>query len=127
MQLFAPRPLQTNMAIVGSCHLTTVSYDTSFDRTSPVARNRHPNKDIEDALRHAEMSGWRVEVGGSHAWGKIFCPYNDSDCRCGEFCITSIWSTPKNPGNFARKVLRVVDNCTTRKKRADAYDESKAE
>jgi hypothetical protein len=92
-----------------------------------VARNRHPNQDIAEALRHAERAGRRVEVGGSHAWGKIFCPYNDSDCRCGEFCITSIWSTPKNPGNFSRKILRVADNCTTRRKRAAAHDEPKSE
>jgi hypothetical protein len=94
----------------------------SLDRTSRVARNRHSSKDIEEALRHAERAGWRVEVGGSHAWGRIFCPYDDSACRCGEFCITSIWSTPKNPGNFARKIKRVVDNCTARRKRT-AHDE----
>ncbi|MDH4110709.1 MAG: hypothetical protein OEY13_16130 [Gammaproteobacteria bacterium] len=92
-----------------------------------MARNRHPSKDIEAALRHAESAGWRVEVGGSHAWGKIFCPYNDGGCRCGEFCITSIWSTPKNPGNFARKIMRVVDNCTTRRRRTAAHDEPQPE
>jgi len=87
-----------------------------------VARARHPSKEIEAALRHAEASGWLVEVGGSHAWGKIYCPYNDSDCRCGEFCITSVWGTPKSPENFARKLRRVVDNCTARKKLAAARD-----
>jgi hypothetical protein len=34
------------------------------------------------------------------------------DCRCGEFCITSIWSTPKSPFNHARSLRRVVDKCT---------------
>ena len=56
-----------------------------------------------------------METGGSHAWGKIYCPYNDGGCRCGEFCIACIWSTPKNPGNHARAILRVVDNCTVNK------------
>ena len=34
------------------------------------------------------------------------------ECRCGEFCITSIWSTPKNSGNHARALRRVVDHCS---------------
>lgn len=80
-----------------------------------MARSSHPKKEIEAALRHAESQGWRVEMGGSHAWGKIYCPYNDDGCRCGEFCIACIWSTPKNPGNHARAILRVVDNCTFNK------------
>lgn len=78
-----------------------------------MARAGHPKKEVEEALKHAEANGWRVEVGGSHAWGRIYCPYNDDECRCGEFCITSAWSTPKNPGNHARALKRVVDNCTT--------------
>jgi hypothetical protein len=80
-----------------------------------MARARHPKKEVEEALRHAEANGWRIEVGGSHAWGKIYCPYNDSECRCGEFCISSIWSTPKNAGNHARQIKRVIDNCARRK------------
>lgn len=74
-----------------------------------MARSPHPKKEVEEALRHAEGQGWRVEVGGSHAWGRMYCPYNDEECRCGEFCITSVWSTPKNPGNHARALRRVVD------------------
>ena len=64
-----------------------------------MARTSHPKKDIEEAIMYAEREGWRVEVGGSYAWGRIYCPYNDAECRCGEFCITSVWSTPKSPGN----------------------------
>ncbi|MCY4603323.1 MAG: hypothetical protein OXE49_03745 [Gemmatimonadetes bacterium] len=79
-----------------------------------MARKAHPKREIEAALKHAEAHGWRVEVGGGHAWGKIYCPYNDSECRCGEFCIASIWSTPRNLGNHARQIRRVVDHCTTR-------------
>lgn len=77
-----------------------------------MARAIHPKKDIEMALLYAEWQGWRVEVGGSHAWGKLYCPYNSELCRCGAFCISSIWCTPKNPGNHARALCRVVDNCT---------------
>jgi len=77
-----------------------------------MTRSRHPDKDIERALRYAEDAEWRVEPGGSYAWGKMYCPRNSKDCRCGVFCITSIWTTPKSPGNFAKQIHRVVDNCT---------------
>lgn len=76
-----------------------------------MQRKRHPQKEIEAALRHAESKGWRVEVGGSHAWGKMYCPFNQKRCRCGEFCITSIWSTPKSPANYGKQLRRIVDNC----------------
>ena len=85
-----------------------------------MAPAKHPKKEVEAAIQHAENNGWRVMVGGSHAWGRLYCPYNDSECRCGEFCITSIWSTPKNPSNHSRQLRRVVDNCAARKQMADA-------
>ncbi|MEA9388955.1 hypothetical protein SJI19_00030 [Acerihabitans sp. TG2] len=78
-----------------------------------MTRSPHSKKEVEDALSYAEKQGWRIDVGGSHVWGKIYCPYNDRECRCGEFCITSVWRTPKNPGNYAHALRRVVDNCTT--------------
>ena len=74
-------------------------------------RNQHPKKEVEAALRYAESEFWRCEPGGSHAWGKLYCPYNCADCRCGEFCIVCIWSTPRNPANHARHLRRVVDHC----------------
>ena len=77
-----------------------------------MSRKKHPKPEIEAALKYAEQNGWRIEVGGSHAWGKIYCPYNNNDCRCGEFCIVSVWSTPKNAGNHAKLIRRVIDNCT---------------
>ena len=78
-----------------------------------MSRSRHPNPHIEKALVYAESKGWRVQAGGprGHAWGKMFCPHNDPECRCGEFCITSIWSTPRNPENHARQIRRVIDGC----------------
>ena len=72
---------------------------------------KHPNKEIQAALKYAESKGWLIQVGGSHAWGKILCPYNDKVCRCGEFCMVSVWSTPKNPTNHAKQIRRVIDNC----------------
>ena len=40
-------------------------------------RKKHPNKEIEAALKHAEENGWLVQKSGksSHAWGKLLCPY----------------------------------------------------
>lgn len=80
-----------------------------------MTRTAHPNKEIEAALRHAEARGWRIKVGGSHAWGRIFCPFNSKECRCGDYCITCVWSTPRNAGNHARAIYRVVDNCVEQK------------
>ncbi|WP_420850769.1 hypothetical protein [Pseudomonas lalucatii] len=82
----------------------------------------HSKKEVEEALRHAEGQGWRIELGGSHAWGRIYCPDNDDECRPGEFCIPSVWSPPKIPGNHARALRRVVDNCTTHRKQLHAAE-----
>ena len=46
-----------------------------------MTRPSHTKKEVEDAIKHAERQGWRIEVGGSHAWGRIYCPYNDEECR----------------------------------------------
>lgn len=85
-----------------------------------MARAAHPKKEVESALRHAELHGWQVKAGGSHAWGRMYCPYSDPECRCGRFCIASIWSTPKSPGSHARDLRRVVDNCTAAKTAREA-------
>ena len=77
-----------------------------------MPRTRHPKKEIERALIYAESRGWRIELSDGHAWGKIYCPFNNQECRCGEFCISSVWSTPKNSTNHAKQIRRVVDNCT---------------
>jgi hypothetical protein len=79
-----------------------------------MARSKHPDADIEAALVHAEANGWRIKTSGSssHAWGTMYCPHREPNCRCGEYCITSIWSTPRNPRNHAKQLRRVVDKCT---------------
>ena len=76
-----------------------------------MARKKHAKPEIEKSLKYAEEKGWRVDVGGGHAWGKMYCPNNNKECRCGEYCIASIWSTPKNTGSHAKQIRRVVDNC----------------
>jgi len=78
-----------------------------------MAKHLHPNKEIREALEYAESQGWQIKKSNSHAhaWGTILCPYKDKNCRCGEFCITSIWSTPKNTNNHAKQIRRIVDNC----------------
>ncbi|NIY47250.1 hypothetical protein [Cedecea colo] len=76
-----------------------------------MMRRVHPNKDIEAALSYAEHQGWQIKAGGSHCWGKMYCPWNNKICRCGEFCISCIWSTPRNAWNHARQIRRVVDGC----------------
>jgi len=77
-----------------------------------MSRPRHPDKAIESALVYAEVRGWSVKPASGHAWGRLYCPYNDQTCRCGEFCIVSVWSTPRNADNHARQLLRVVDHCS---------------
>ncbi|MDT6961112.1 hypothetical protein QTN24_06365 [Cupriavidus sp. SZY C1] len=79
-----------------------------------MGRTRHPKKEVEAAVRYAEQEFWRCTVGGAHAWGKLYCPYHCAACRCGEFCIVSIWSTPRDPAQHARFLRRVVDNCVIR-------------
>jgi hypothetical protein len=63
----------------------------------------------------------RSEVG--MPGGKVYCPYNDDECRCGEFCITSVWSTPRNPASHARALRRVVDKCATHKRQGEMESE----
>jgi hypothetical protein len=77
-------------------------------------RARHPSKEIEKALAYAELQRWRVLPLNGHAWGKIQCPWNDSDCRCGTFCQVSVWSTPRVPEHMAHNIRRAVDGCMRR-------------
>jgi len=81
-----------------------------------MPRPRHASKVIEAALAYAETEGWRIEKASGHAWGRLYCPWNNDECRCGEFCIVSIWSTPRNPEAHARAIRRVVEGCTERGK-----------
>ena len=44
-----------------------------------MARNRHPDKEIEDAVAYAEQSGWRVVAVKGHAWGRLYCAQADRE------------------------------------------------
>ncbi len=79
-----------------------------------MKRAKHPTKEIEAALKFAESEKWRVDVGGSHAWGKMFCPFYQEPCRCGVFCITPTLSTPRDAENHARDLKRVIEKCEVR-------------
>jgi hypothetical protein len=69
-------------------------------------RPRHPNKEIEAAVRYGEDLGWRLEMSNGHAWGRLYCPHHD---RGG--CIVSIWSTPRDGNNHARRIRTLIDKC----------------
>ena len=72
---------------------------------------QHPYKEIDAVIRYAKSRGWIVKKAGGHAWGILICPQNSVDCRCGQFCRMSVWSTPKNPSNFARRLRQKIDGC----------------
>ena len=45
-----------------------------------MARNRHPDKEIEEAVTYAEACGWQVvPVKKGHAWGRLYCHHHDRD------------------------------------------------
>ena len=76
-----------------------------------MARNRHPDKEIEDAVAYAEQSGWRVVAVKGHAWGRLYCALADR-----EGCMISVWSTPRNAGNHARDIIRALGRCPHQEK-----------
>lgn len=71
-----------------------------------MARPTHPHKDVEALVDEALRNGWRFVETGSNSWGKLLCPYAGR-----EGCTVIIWSTPKNPGNFAKRLSRMVAKC----------------
>lgn len=68
-------------------------------------RPRHPNKEIEAAVQHAEDRGWTVTLSTGHAWGRIRCPHGQGGCQ------RWVYSTPSDPTAHARFLRRTVDNC----------------
>jgi hypothetical protein len=76
-----------------------------------VARKRHTSKEIEKVIQELEALGWELIEGRGHAWGILRCPTNDQECRCGEFCQMSVWSTPKNSQQFAKKIRQKALAC----------------
>jgi len=76
-----------------------------------MARSKHKSKEIEAVLQELESLGWTIIIGKGHAWGILRCLGNNKDCRCGEFCQMSVWSTPKNPEQFAKKIRQKALTC----------------
>ncbi len=71
-------------------------------------RRRHPNKEIEEAVRYAEKHGWVYKDSGdsAHAWGILLCPLHTREGH--RVCI---WSTPRNAFNHAQQIQKAVDKC----------------
>lgn len=80
-----------------------------------MVRKRHPSKEIEAVVKELESRGWTIVPGQGHAWGILRCPWNSSDCRGGTFCQMSVWSTPRNPGQFARRLRQKALACVKAK------------
>jgi len=81
-----------------------------------LRRKKHTSKEIEGVLQELEKLGWNLIEGKGHCWGILRCPANDQDCRCGEFCQMSVWSTPKNPQQHAKKLRQKALACVQLKK-----------
>ena len=71
-------------------------------------RSRHPNKEIEEAIKYAEQNGWTYKDSGNsaHAWGKLLCALHTREGH--QICI---WSTPKSTFNHAQQIRKTVDRC----------------
>lgn len=77
-----------------------------------MARSRHPNKEVEEAVEYAESKGWTCRPMGH--WGRIFCPHNDRDgCQFG------VNGTPRNADNHAKQIVRAVDRCPHQTKKEE--------
>jgi hypothetical protein len=65
---------------------------------------RHPDKDIRKAIAYAQQAGWTAEhaKGKSHRWGTL---------SCGSGCEVAIWSTPRRPGDIAKRIREAVKKC----------------
>jgi hypothetical protein len=82
-------------------------------------RPRHPKKEVEAAVQYAEEKGWRVEMTRGHAWAELLCPL-----ATREGCRVFVWSTPKNSGNHARTVKRLIDKCDCKESEGGGCEES---
>jgi hypothetical protein len=67
-----------------------------------VATRRHPNKDIRKALAVARTAGWHYETGAGHRHGTL---------RCGSGCVIAVWSTPRNPTTYAKRIREAIERC----------------
>lgn len=62
---------------------------------------KHPKKEVNAALAHADSRCFDVEqTTAGHKWGRIVC-------ACGAWI--SIWFTPRSPHNHGKQLRRWVD------------------
>lgn len=88
-----------------------------------MASKKHPNKEVDAAVRFAERCGWKLVSPGrsAHCWGRLLCPNGSVNisCRCGEFCMISVWSSPRNGLSHASSIQRAVAKCILTEGRDD--------
>ena len=77
-----------------------------------MARPRHPNKEVEEAVSIAESKGWVWRKMGH--WGRLFCAHADRDG-----CQVGVNGTPRNAETHARQILRAIERCPHGKEAAD--------
>lgn len=66
----------------------------------------HPNKEVSDVIAYAIQLGWRVVSGSGHVYCTLRCPLASREGH-----QVRIFSTPQNPGNFARLTRARIDAC----------------
>jgi len=68
----------------------------------------HPNKHIREAMKFAQNNGWRFEKASAraHIYGTMYCPHSGRDG-----CRFRVYSTPSDPEEHARKLIREVEQC----------------
>jgi hypothetical protein len=89
-----PRHAQLRVATL----LTSGNSPTYFGTS---VHPKHPEKEVNTALDHADSRGLQVErTAAGHRWGRIVC-------SCGAW--VSVWSTPRSPHNHGRQLRRWVD------------------
>ncbi len=72
-----------------------------------MSRPRHPDQDIEKAIRYGESLGWTVRMSKKgHSWGFLLCANHD---RQG--CWVAIHSTSRSASNHANQIIRKIDRC----------------
>jgi hypothetical protein len=77
------------------------------DTVTTCSRPRHPNKEIEEAVREAERLGWTVRMSKrGHIWGSLLCPEHTP-----EGCTVFVNSTPRDPYRHAAGIRRMLEVC----------------
>ena len=87
----------------------------NLQHSAILMADRHPKKEIREAIDFAESRDWSVEKsqgGQSKNWGTMKCPHPDR-------CWYTINSTPRNPQAEADRLKRNVVRCERRNSRED--------